>query len=247
MSSNTNMERLSEALQQLPESSKPVRFWLRDDDAVEPGEALDRLLALAEAHAIPLSLAVIPAMATAELRLRLESARQVSVAVHGWSHHNHAPANEKKQELGSHRSSSEVLAELRRGFKQLSGDYGEQFLPVLVPPWNRISSELVPALGDIGFQALSTFAEQEYSSIPMINTQVDIIDWKKTRGGRATGELVSEIIAQLRYPQNPIGLLTHHLVHDEQAWQFLEQLFVATSHDPAVRWIAASELLESSP
>lgn len=246
MSCKTPMQVLLDVLEQLPAGEKPVRFWLRDDDAVMPGEPLDRLLALGETYAIPLTLAVIPAMTGTELRQRLSTARQVSVAVHGWSHHNHAPASEKKQELGPHRPQSELIEQLRQGFDQLSKDYGEQFLPVLVPPWNRISSELVPALDGIGFQALSTFSDQQYASIPMINTQVDIIDWKHTRGGRPSQELVSEMVTQLKQPQSPVGLLTHHLVHDEQAWQFLEQLFAATSAHPAVRWIAASELLDNT-
>ena len=46
-----------------------ARFWLRDDDAVEPTAALDRLLGAM--NGMPLTLAVIPAFSGAALAARL--------------------------------------------------------------------------------------------------------------------------------------------------------------------------------
>ncbi len=246
MSVDASMDMLMAALQQWLDADKPVRFWLRDDDAVEPGPALDQLLELAQTHSVPLTLALIPALTGAALQQRLASAQQVAVAVHGWSHENHSPQGEKKQELGPHRAQSQVVAELTRGFNHLSGLYETQFLPMLVPPWNRISDALVPELSAIGFRVLSTFGDQAHASIAMINTQVDVIDWKGNRGGRTTHDLMTEIIAQLHTSQAAIGILTHHLVHDDRAWEFLEQLFSATSQHPAVRWVASGELLQEA-
>ena len=85
-------------------SGRTIAFWLRDDDAVQPTAALDRLLDLAGRHSIPTTLAVIPAYAREQLAARLATEPHVSVAVHGWAHDNHAPEGEKKQELGPHRS-----------------------------------------------------------------------------------------------------------------------------------------------
>jgi hypothetical protein len=42
------------------DSGRQVRFWLRDDDAVAPGPALDRLAQVAERFGAPALLAVIP-------------------------------------------------------------------------------------------------------------------------------------------------------------------------------------------
>ncbi len=246
MSNDADMDLLLAALQQRLSDGKLVRFWLRDDDAVEPGIALDRLLELGQTYSVPLILAVIPLSTGDALQQRLASAQQVAVAVHGWSHQNHAPAGEKKQELGSHRALPQLIAELTRGFNHLSGLYKTQFLPMLVPPWNRISDTLVPELGAIGFRALSTFGDQAHDSIAMINTQIDIIDWKGNRGGRTTHDLVTDIVVQLQASQEPIGVLTHHLVHDERAWKFVEQLFSVTSQHPAVRWLTADELLQEA-
>ena len=246
MSNDADMDLLLAALQQRLTDGKPVRFWLRDDDAVEPGAALDRLLELAQTYSVPLTLAVIPAGTGDALQQRLTTAQQVTVAVHGWSHQNHAPGGEKKQELGAHREQSQLVAELRRGFNHLAALYETQFLPMLVPPWNRISDALVPELSAIGFRALSTFGDQAHDSIAMINTQIDIIDWKGNRGGRTTQDLLSEIIARMQASEDAIGVLTHHLVHDQRAWEFLEQLFSVTSQHPAVCWVASGQLLQEA-
>ena len=117
---------------------------------------------------------------------------------------------------------------------------------MLVPPWNRISDDLVPELSAIGFRALSTFGDQAHDSIAMINTQIDIIDWKGNRGARTTHDLVSEIIARIQASEDAVGVLTHHLVHDQRAWEFLEQLFSVTSQHPAVRWVASGQLLQEA-
>ena len=41
----------------------------------------------------------------------------------------------------------------------------------------------------------------------------------------------------------PLGVLTHHLVHDEIAWLFLEGLFEATAGNPACRWASIRDLI----
>ena len=107
--------------------------------------------------------------------------------------------------------------------------------PVLVPPWNRIDATLIPHLKALGFDALSTFGLPKPGPLRMINPTVDIIDWHGTRGCREPAALIGEIVVAARRgladPSHPpIGILTHHLVHDEAAWTFLKTLF---EHDHA--------------
>ena len=132
-------------------AGKPATLWWRDDDAVEPGAALDRLLALAAAHEAPLALAVIPARATGTLVRRLgRSGPGVTVVQHGFAHRNHAPPGVKKMELGTHRPVAEVLEELARGRARMDALFGADWLPVMVPPWNRVAPELVDRLAALG-------------------------------------------------------------------------------------------------
>jgi len=179
----------------------------------------------------------------------LETRLLVEVAVHGWSHTNHAKADEKKQELGAHRPAEIVLGELAEGFRLLERRHPARFLPVLVPPWNRLHAGWATRLREVGFAALSVYGRaKEGGPIPLLNTHVDIIDWHGTRGGRSAEELVAELVAELRdrFAGNgePIGVLSHHLVHDAAAWDFLSDLFAVTAHHPSVSWWSAPELLQ---
>lgn len=223
---------------------KPV-FWLRDDDAVEPTPALDRILSLTERFRVPLLLASIPAHATQALAERLKSEDRVTVGVHGWSHDNHAPTNQKKQELGSHRPDSAVLDDLRRGLIRIRRLFGKRAVPVLVPPWNRIDPALLPALPSLGFRALSVYGPPKPAPLVMINSTVDIMDWHGARGCLPTQVLIELIVAQLRAAfigNEAIGVLTHHLVHDDAAWVFLEHLFEITC-DCNTQWLSYDALL----
>jgi peptidoglycan/xylan/chitin deacetylase (PgdA/CDA1 family) len=223
-----------------------ARFWLRDDDAVEPTPALLRLLELGGRHGIPLALAVIPAGAGQALARLLADRTDVDVALHGWSHANHAPAGQKKQELGSHRPADVVLAELAEGHGRLLRLFDERYVPVLVPPWNRIDASLLPSLEALGIEALSVFGAEKAGPPAMINTHADIMDWHGTYGCRPASAIMGDVVARLvtmAATGGTMGLLTHHLVHDEAAWAFIDGMVEATVRHPACRWCALRELI----
>lgn len=221
-----------------------VNFWLRDDDAVEPCEPLSQLIALCESEEAPLTLAVIPEHTGDALVHRLASTERVSVAVHGWSHTNHAPQGGKKCELGDDRPIHQVLAELERGFAKLAELHGSRFVPLLVPPWNRISEGVLNQLHALGFAGVSTFGAEKTSDIKMINTHVDVIYTKGGNGVRESTELVADIVEQLQAGKSTIGILTHHLVHTSTTWIFLQQALALLQEHRAVRWVAVSDLLD---
>jgi hypothetical protein len=104
-----------------------------------------------------------------------------------------------------------------------------------VPPWNRISPDLVRLLPELGYGGLSTFRDRDrhapVKDLLQINTHVDPIDWHGTRSlvepGRvvaALGGAIDRRVAGVADPNEPIGILTHHKVHDEAIWFFLESL-----------------------
>lgn len=240
MSAPDGWRLLRESLEACRAAGREAPLWLRDDDAVAPTPALQRLLDLCGRHAVPLALAVIPAHATETLAGRLAAQPGVTVLVHGWSHANHAPPGRKKQELGF-RPRGHVLSELQAGMERVTALFGAQAAPVLVPPWNRIDPDLVGALPELGYRALSVFGPPRAGRLPSINATVDIIDWHGGRGCRDHAVLAGEIAAGLEAwlaqgaSAAPVGLLTHHLVHDESAWAFLEKLFAVTAGHGA-RW-----------
>lgn len=225
--------------------NRVARFWLRDDDAVEPTPALSRLLDLCGRHGVPAVLAAIPAHAAAPLAHAVAAHADVEVVLHGWSHQNHAPPEQKKQELGSHRPAEIVLGELQDGVERLGLLFGERFVPVLVPPWNRIDKALLPRLSKIGLRGLSVFGPEKDAAPQTVNTHADIMDWHGTRGCRPAADIVADVVRRLgamKADGDTMGLLTHHLVHDEAAWAFLEGMFSATAGHPACRWLGAGAL-----
>ena len=228
-------------------NGKVAQFWLRDDDAVEPTVTLERLMDLTQNHAVPVALAVIPERTGETLATYLRDKPMAGVAVHGWSHQNHAGEGEKKQELGAHRPIETVIAEIGAGFTHLQALYPQQFVPVLVPPWNRVTAPIVAELPGLGFRALSVFGPEKAALLPVINTHVDLIDWHGTRGARDHTDLVADIVRRLQRTfetSGSMGLLTHHLVHDEHAWRFLDMLFEITTRHPACNWKSLSDMLD---
>jgi hypothetical protein len=99
----------------------------------------------------------------------------------------------------------------------------------------------------LGFKALSVFGRASKSATPLVNTHIDIMDWHGPRGGRPHSEIVAELVKELdrRYANGdePIGIMTHHLVHDATAWDFVETLFAVLSESRAARWHALDDLI----
>ncbi|MBD2748123.1 glycosyl transferase family 28 [Microvirga sp. BT688] len=186
---------LNAALERARDQGLRVRFWWRDDDAVADTPALDRLLTLAGRYGAGIGLAVIPRDLQASLASRLMDESSAFALVHGWSHDNHAPAGAKKAEFGAHRPVETIVKEAQRGLQVARGQLGERLLPVFVPPWNRISGELIPHLPRLGFTGLSTFADRGVASpapgLLQINTHVDPIDWHDTRSAVEPRQIIA--------------------------------------------------------
>jgi hypothetical protein len=242
---------LSEALDRLQEKNHTISFWIRDDDAVEPSYPLERLFHLCSAHQIPLALAVIPKPATPALAQMIATQPLVHPCQHGYAHANHAPSGERAQELG-YRSTAVILQELRVGRDKLQQLLGKRLLDILVPPWNRFDTNIMPELSILGFQAISGFGRREgppVQNLITLNTHVDIIDWRKDRKTKPVADLITIMKAEMALASDgngQVGFLTHHLGHDEAAWDFLEALFAHTRSHSAAIWRSASDFLKGS-
>ncbi|MBI5437363.1 MAG: polysaccharide deacetylase family protein [Nitrosomonadales bacterium] len=246
--------KLIEELDQWVAAGQRATMWWRDDDAMQTGEALECLLSLGDG-AVPLTLAVIPKQAEAELAERIGSTLHVTAVQHGWRHRNHSPQGERSVEFGSGRSIDVMVDELGQGKARLQTLFGTRFIPVFVPPWNRITLELAPFFPGLGMAGLSTFGPRNPAfdwPITVVNTHVDLILWRD--GRRFIGEnntlagLVAHLAARrqrLVDKDEPTGLLTHHLVHEEDIWRFLSQLFAVTLRHPGARWLRTAEVFVS--
>jgi hypothetical protein len=251
---------LDEELDRWAHMNRAPTLWWRDDDAVTATPALDRLLALADGT--PLALAAIPATASPALAAVVAgpaAGGTVSVLQHGWAHANHAPAGSRKIELGTHRPTGAVLAELAAGSARLWDLCGTAFRAVLTPPWNRIADAVAARLGDVGFRGLSTLgprrAAEPAPGVVQVNVHADLIDWRQGRRFVGTGPALGRLVAHLAArrtgaadPAEPTGILTHHLVQDEATDHFIARLLAATrAHAAAARWITVDEAFGGFP
>lgn len=246
----TTWQEISQELDAWATAGRPATFWWRDDDATEPTPALDRLLAIARRYATPLTLAVIPARAQPALAEALAGQATVRVVQHGWAHLNHRPPGEPKAELGPDRPIPFMLGELGRGSLFLDRLFGDSWLRILVPPYNRACQDLVQVLPLAGYQGLSRYDARGAgpSGLVQVNTHVDIMEWSRTRAFLGEAEALSLTLDHLRARRagtvdaaEPTGLLTHHLAHDEPAWAFIERFVDRIAAHRAVRWVSPEE------
>jgi hypothetical protein len=230
---------------------KPALWW-RDDDATEDKPSLRQLLALRREAGLPLALAVIPAAIEASLAPLLKGEESLSLLQHGYAHRNHALPGAKKRELGDERPLQEVTAEIAEGLALGRAALGKAWLPVLVPPWNRIAPDVAAALPGLGFRGLSTHGRRPRppEGLTQVNSHLDILSWKPRAAFRGEGEVLTDMTAMLKArrledepgKEEPLGLLTHHKQHDEAAWNFLFCLLSLASLQESVSWRGAVSL-----
>lgn len=236
---------------------RQASLWWRDDDAAEVTPALERLLALARRHDVPLHLAAIPARLAEDFGARISREPGVKVLQHGYAHTDHARRGEGSWELGDHRPPGVVIAEIAAGRRILEREVGCRFLPVLVPPWTRIAPSLVSCIGEAGLTALSLEGRRRgrfaAPGIMTVNAHCDPIKWKGgarfTGTARALDEMVVHLAARRTgeaEADEPTGLCTHHLAQDEATWEFVERFVALTAAHAGARWIDLGEVLEEA-
>jgi len=246
---------LAEELDHCATAGQLAQFWWRDDDAQILTPELMRLLDLSAQHQAPLSLATIPHGIDGNLVDVVQGLKQVSILQHGYSHQNFAPPEQRKMELGWHRPIAGIDADIARGFSCLAGRFGAQFVPLMVPPWNRIDARVVAGLYEIGLRGLSTLGPRSGAEVApglrQINVHVDIMNWKDGRCFAGEATCVSQIIAHLRAKREgradageATGIMTHHLVHDQGCWDFLDTLFEFLNQRADVKLSGVNACLE---
>src|SRR5690606_1466551 len=100
---------------------------------------------------------------------------------------------------------------------------------------NRIDEGLLHRLPGLGFTALSTYKARACATpapgLLQVNCHLDILQWRPQRcflGTEAALALLTAHLAAKRSREadagEPTGILTHHQVHDDGAWDFLDAL-----------------------
>lgn len=88
---------------------------------------------------------------------------------------------------------------------------------------------LAPKLAGIGYHSLSTYGPRQGKfaapGLEQINTHIDPINWRGDRSVVPLDHLIATLVQTLQDRRTgrtdktePLGLLTHHLVHDTAIW-----------------------------
>ena len=231
------------------ERGRSIPVWWRDDDAIEPTLPLDRLIGIANAHGCEVALAVIPHDATQALANRIAGEPFVSVLQHGYRHQNfqNKAKGEKAAEFGRARDVNEAVAEIAQGRKRLAALFGETFVPVMVPPWNRITSAITARLGEAGLAGVSTFTQFHPRDRCHVQTHIDMIKWKKDRRfigwEQAALRFDYQLARRRTNPDEPLGLLSHHLAQDDASFDFLDRTLALLKTHPGASFARIGDLL----
>jgi hypothetical protein len=222
--------RLTAALDDAGRRDNTVVYFRADDVGV-PGDRFHRLVTLFQRHAVPLSLAVVPAWLTAtRWRSLIQMTGQGSGLwcwhQHGWRHANHEPRG-KKQEFGPARAAEAVARDLVRGRRRLETIMGRAFYPLFTPPWNRCSEITLALLAEMRYRAVSRSRNAPPpppAGLPDLAVDVDLHTGPAASAAQGWQRLQDALAAGLRRPV--CGIMIHHQRMNPAAFAFLERLLV---------------------
>jgi hypothetical protein len=232
------------------EAGRQLNLWWRDDDARSPSRDLERLVDLAEKHRVALTLAVIPDRNLERLAASLEDCRLVTTIQHGVDHVNRSRRTWLPLEFDVDHPVGDILMRLTAGRERLSAMARHRDL--LAPPWNRIGANVISAAAKAGFAGISAFGgpSRRQAGLAHIDAHLDPLRWNdgaKFRGAASIYRRIRRLMRERRRTNQwhePIGLLTHHLQHDSESWNFLEGFLAETAARPVVRWRSIGELID---
>jgi hypothetical protein len=220
------------------------------------------LQSITNRYGVKIGLALIPGLLEPDLVSFVHvGARDFYPMCHGWRHINHGAGN-NPCEFGNGRPRAAARADAERALHTFCRHF-PGVPPIFVPPFNRIDAAMVRELARLGFVGLSgsqrplerrvarlidrfewtpviNLARSEF--LPRIDAQIDLIDWK-SGSARDACDVAEMLVAQLRLRRkgfltlhSPIGLLTHHRVHDEKIWHLLESVVAFLKEDLGIEF-----------
>ena len=193
-------------------------FFLRCDDVVKPDRAFLRVFRLFKKAELPLSCAVIPALAAPSLAAfflaETAAGTRLEALQHGLSHAEHSGNRYLKQEFGPSRSYKEQRADIAGGKKLMKELFGKSS-PVFVPPFHLYNSDTLKALASLGFKAVSAsrkLKEPLPRGLAFLGTRVTVNEYELELKPRALSLslLKSRTLAALKEGSSPAGIYFHH-------------------------------------
>lgn len=236
----------------LDASGDPIAVFFRDDDAGWRDDRLFALLAQFGSCGFAIDLAVIPAELDFTLARRLQQAMRdsdgrVAVHQHGFAHVNHEQ-NGRKWEFGPGRTKAAQHRDIALGRQRLHELMGPSVQPMFTPPWNRCTADTAHCLIDLGFQVLSRDAgAAPFETAGLAEVPIHL-DWQAHRHGvRLTRPEWGAALAAALTTTEPVGIMLHHALIDEEEQRFLRDLLAVLAGHSRVRSTAMIAVARTKP
>lgn len=193
-------------------------FFLRCDDVIKPDKAFLRVFRLLKASELPVSCAVIPALAGPALasffRTEAAAGTRLEALQHGLSHAEHSGNRYLKQEFGPARPYKAQRADIAAGSRLMKKLFGKISKPVFVPPFHLYNSDTVKALVSLRFKALSAsrrLKEPLPRGLSFLGTRVTVNEYDLELKPRplSLSLLKSRTLAAIK-EKGPAGIYFHH-------------------------------------
>ncbi|MDR1169066.1 MAG: hypothetical protein LBK53_09310 [Heliobacteriaceae bacterium] len=225
-----------------------IAFWWRDDDvsAREPKfidlpylkykYRLGKMLSLLSKYNIPSVFAVIPKDFSrwGTTLAGILKKYNVYIALHGINHVNNSADNTVTEfpDDCNVEAAVKIILEHQKDFSDI---FGNNLLPVFVPPFNNICEQLESELLKRGFTAVSK------SNMGLVkhdahNIDIDFVNWR-TRALKDEEAILKEIITLIRRGVKVIGLNAHHSRVRQYGFKFFNKLFATVEKFNNVEWI----------
>ena len=225
------LSRLEAVFKQQSREARPSIFFRADDIGVagKPFEALCRLF---RHHSIPLAMAVVPAWLNDGRREQLFEHAGLEEPLWGWHQHGWRHVNwqrvGKKSEFGEQRPIDRQIRDISQGRDKMRKTFGDRFLPIFTPPWNRLSSTTLTALDRLDFKAVSMGNRlpgnpNHRVSLKHLKIHLDLHTRKGSDPVSDYEALLAEIAA-LMTKREPVGIMIHHQRMTIFAFEFLHEL-----------------------
>ena len=250
-----NIRKLKTVINAKVRSGYEVEFWWRDDDVFDSTEELKELISFSCLNKIPVNLAVIPKKLSNEAIKLIKQNSHISVVQHGYSHTNYANVGEPLNEFGHHRSLEIQLKEIQIGFEKLMTAFGNQFVPVFVPPWGHIADSVIEQISTIGIKGISMIGDRDkiYPNLINNNVHVDIHSWKTESDSsyevniRSYNQIIDDIFNKIKIEKSDdecltIGILTHSQIMGNNDWHIFGKLVKAIKK-MGIEFIDAEKIL----
>jgi hypothetical protein len=245
-------QKLASALERNLGSHSPA-FFFRADDIGAGGRVFYALCELFRSHKTPLAMAVVPAWLTAARTEQLFCAAPLEEPLWGWHQHGWRHVNLQrtggKSEFGEQRPIEKQWRDICQGIKKMTEVFGDRFIPVFTPPWNRLPTATLKILQELDFKAVSMtgFLPRLFkagASFKNLRIQLDLHTRKAKDGHTDFLDLLDELSTSLT-KREPVGIMLHHHRMTPFAFEFLDELLSLFRHKVQAHCLGFEELLEN--